>query len=232
MEYIITLLIMIAVYVAVIYLMKYMRNTKLYNLIFVLIVYVLYVWLVWTVYSDVGAYDWNFQNTLPMANVSPFMFSIVPLTLIPIPWLRKRLWLLISLLSVGMFLSTVLGCVYNAAIDYKFHIHFCFDYVSHFALSLFGVYLIRSRQVELRARECIESGALIIGAAIVMMMLNVALDTAFFGLSLNGKHNIYNNVLVESSYLSAILYFVGLAGVLCLGFVYGKLFDKDKFSIK
>jgi hypothetical protein len=42
-------------------------------------------------------------------------------------------------------------------------------------------------------------------------------------LSLNGKHSIYNVVLVESSYLSALLYFFGLFGVLAMGYIYLRL---------
>ena len=53
-----------------------------------------------------------------------------------------------------------------------------------------------------------------------MLVLNVAFDKAFFGLSLNGKHNIYNVVLTDSSYLSAALYFIGLCGVLLMGYYY------------
>ena len=64
-----------------------------------------------------------------------------------------------------------------------------------------------------------------------MMILNVVFDTAFFGLSLNGKHNIYNNVLVLNSYLSAFLYFFGLCGVLLMGFGFSKIFVGEKFRI-
>ena len=50
-----------------------------------------------------------------------------------------------------------------------------------------------------------------------MLVLNLIFDTSFFGLSLRGKHNIYNNVLTNNSYLSAALYFFGLICVLLMG---------------
>ena len=64
-----------------------------------------------------------------------------------------------------------------------------------------------------------------------MLLLNVAFDTAFFGLSLNGKHNIYNMVLVSNSYLSACIYFLGVGVVLLLGVALCKIVERDKFCI-
>ena len=71
-------------------------------------------------------------------------------------------------------------------------------------------------------------GGTILFVAIVMMVLNVIFDKSFFGLSLNGKHNIYNCVLVQNSYLSAAIYFTGLVGVLMLGYFYHKLLNLKK----
>ena len=199
---------------------------RLVNMIASLSVYLMYLSLVYVVYSDVGFYDWNFQNTLPMANVSPFMFSVMPLTWILPKGARKYLYLLISLLSVGMLFSAISSSLYNAIIGYKFHWHFMLDYVAHLILSAWGIYLVKSGQVILCKRDCLISGSLIVGVAFVMMMLNVMLDTAFFGLSLSGKHNIYNNVIVDSSALSALIYFVGLVVVLLLGYGFNKILSK------
>lgn len=225
MTYLFTMLILFALYGAAVYAMKYMDHDKKWNGLFTAAVFVPYVFLGMVIYLDVGFYDWNFQNVLPVANVSPFMFTLTFVSLFLPTKIRKIVYGLISLLSVGMIFSTVVNCVYNAQIHYKFHWHFVLDYVAHFALSAYGVYLVRSRQVDLKIQKCFASGALIVGAAMVMMVLNVIFDTAFFGLSLNGKHNIYNTVLVKSSYLSAVIYFVGLCLVLILGYLYSRCFS-------
>ena len=202
------------------------RCHRLVNIIASLSVYVMYLSLMYVIYSDVGFYDWNFQNTLPMANVSPFMFSIMPLTWILPKGAKKYLYLLISLLSVGMLFSAISSSLYNAVIGYKFHWHFMLDYLAHLILSAWGIYLVKSGQVRLDRRDCIISGSLIVGVAALMMILNVIFDTSFFGLSLNGKHNIYNNVIVDSSALSALIYFVGLVVVLLLGYGFKKILLK------
>ena len=202
------------------------RCHRLVNMIASLSVYLMYLSLMYVVYSDIGFYDWNFQNTLPVANVSPFMFSIMPLTWILPKVAKKYLYLLISLLSVGMLFSAISSSLYNAVIGYKFHWHFMLDYLAHLILSAWGIYLVKSGQVRLDRRDCFISGSLIVGVAALMMILNVIFDTSFFGLSLNGKHNIYNNVIVDNSALSALIYFVGLVVVLLLGYGFNKILLK------
>lgn len=221
--YILTLFLLLGFYGAVIaFGMKYMKRTRLWNIAFALSVFALYMTVVITVYKSVGFYDWNFQNTLPVANVSPFMFTLTPLALLFPKRIKEKLFLLISLLSVGMLLSAIFSCTYNAVIHYAFHLHFTCDYLAHVLLSLFGVYLVRSGQVRLTKKNAVISSSIIVGAAVLMLILNVVFDKAFFGLSLNGKHNIYNVVLTDSSYLSAALYFIGLCGVLLMGYCYSK----------
>ena len=211
------------------YLMKYfLEYTKLVNTIFIISVFVCYLVVVISVYSSVGFDDWNFQNTLPTANVSPFMFSTVVVLLFLPKTIKKYYLLLISLLSVGMFLSPTFNCIYNYQRDYRFIPTFLFDYLAHYLLFLFGIYIIRSHQVDLNIKNAIYGGLIVVCYAVLMMILNVIFDTSFFGLSLNGKHNIYNNVLVSNSYLSALLYFTGLIGVMALGYLFMLLFNKDK----
>lgn len=226
MAYVISMILLLAFYICVLLNMKHMKNTRIFNYIFSTVILACYLHVVIRVYLSVGFNDWNFQNTLPTANVSPFMFTLVGLIyLIPLR-VRKHIYLLISLLSVGMLLSSVFGCIYNASINYRFHLHFLSDYIAHVMLSLWGVYLVKSRQVELTKKNLLTSSGIIVGVAFTMLVLNVIFDTAFFGLSLNGKHNIYNNVLTNNSYLSAALYFFGLIGVLCLGYLYVTLLLK------
>ena len=199
---------------------------RLVNIIASLSVYLMYLSLMYVVYSDVGFNDWNFQNTLPVANVSPFMFTSMLYLLFLPKKLRKSVFLLISLLSVGMLASMVVNCVSNALIHYKFHPHFLLDYIAHVNLSLFGVYLVRSGQVELTKKACTVSGGMIYSVAFTMLILNLIFDTSFFGLSLRGKHRIYNAVVSNESIISALVYFAGVFAVLLLGYLYGKLLQK------
>lgn len=228
MLYILFLILLLVCSIVIICFMPKFKNTRLTNTILVLLTVIPYLALMLIIYLDVGANDWNFTNTLPVANVSPFMFFTLPIFFVLPQTIKKYYLVLIALLSVGMVLSPTFSCIYNTVINYKFHAHFLLNYISHFSLFLLGIYLVKSKQVELNTKNCLIGASIIIGAALVMMLLNVIFDTAFFGLSLNGKHNIYNNVLVENSYLSALIYFIGLIGIMVLGFLFHKLINKNK----
>ena len=231
-EYILALVVLCIVFVIGLCVMKYVRNYKLGNFIFIAVIYLSYLALVLYVYkTDDDPTRWNFLNTLPCANVSPFMFSIMPLLLVLPKKIRAHVYLLVSLLAVGMFFSTLLGCVGNALRGYNFHWHFMLDYIAHIVLALFGIYLILTGQTKPNAKNFIKSTSIIYVVATTMLILNVIFDTSFFGLSLNGKHNIYNMVIVENSYLSAVIYYLGVGIVLGLGYGLCKLIDKDKYRI-
>jgi hypothetical protein len=130
-----------------------------------------------------------------------------------------------------MFFSTVFGCVGNALRNYNFHWQFMLDYLAHMVLALFGIFLIRTKQAKLTTKNCLISASIIYGVATIMLILNVILDKAFFGLSLNGKHNIYNIVLVSNSYLSALIYYLGLGVVLLLGYIVCRFVNKEKYTL-
>ena len=182
------------------------------------------------VYSDVGAESIYFHGVLATENISPFMFSMLPIVYILRGRIKQHLYLLISLLSVGMLISPTPNAVTYAMNNVVFHIEPVLDYVAHLTLSLFGIYLVRSGQVTLAPRKSLYSGLIIIGVALFMMVLNLIFDRSFFGLSLLGKHNIYGNVLVESSYLSALIYFAGLTVILLLGYACSRFFEKRKIG--
>ena len=232
MDYIITLCCLLLFYLLAIKVMGYIKWRRAVNFLTSVSIYVLYLYVVYRAYTSVGVHDWNFQNTLPVANVSPFTFSLMPLLWFLPKRCKRYLHLLICLLCAGMLLSPIFNCVFNAMRAYAFHAQFVADYVAHVLLSLWGIYLVKSRQVELTPRDCVIGGSLIVGVALAMLVHNVIFDTAFFGLSLSGKHNIYNVVLVDSSLVSALLYFSGLIGILLLGYGFQKALTKADEAAK
>ena len=114
--------------------------------------------------------------------------------------------------------------------NYKFHLTIFCDTLAHFLLSLFGIYLIKTKQIELTKKMVTISSLFIVVVAIIMLILNLIFKTSFFGLNLYGNHNIYNMVLVKNKYLSTLIYFVGLNLVLIIGYFYQKIFFVQKRS--
>lgn len=226
MKYLIVFAVLLAIYIVGVLLAKYLVKYKTtVNVIFAILIFASYFYVVRYMYHDVGVKDWNFKNTLPTANVSPFMFCLTPITLLMPRAIRKYLFTLVALLSLGMVVAGLGGALGFMARDYKFHLHITMDCLAHVLISLWGVYLAKSGQVELTLKRALCGGSIIVGVAGMMLVLNLIFKTAFFGLSLYGEHNIYNNKIFESGIVSALAYFVGLCFVLCAGYFYQKVLN-------
>ncbi len=229
MTYLILFFALLSIYIVGILLSKRLASRKaLVNSVFVVLIVAFYLYIVRYTYLDVGPDDWNFKNTLPTANVSPFMFTTTLVMWLLPKSVRKHLFTLVSLLSFGMLVAGLGGCLDYVMRDYMFHWHIAFDCAAHVLLSLWGAYLIRSEQVELTPQKAIRGGAIIVSVAALMLILNSIFKTAFFGLSVYGDHNIYNIKIFESGVVSILVYFVGLCLVLCLGYCYQKILNMKR----
>jgi hypothetical protein len=232
MYYLIALFGVMAVYAAGVCLVPRMPKSKWVVAAFVALVFLPYVYCSLSIMKSAGVDDWNFKNTLPVANVSPFTFFLCPLSLVLPKRIGKYFMTMISLLSVGMLVSGAFTCIFNYMRDYTFYLTFFLDVFEHVTLSLFGVYLVYSEEASLKKRDALIGGGIIVFAAVLMLIVNLIFRTSFFGLSLYGEHNIYNNVLCESGILSAAIYFAGLIGVLALGYLYHKALTKYLYKNK
>ena len=229
MKYLIVFAILLAIYIVGALLAKYFAKYQLLvNMFFVIIIVASYLYIVRYMYYDVGPDDWNFKNTLPTANVSPFMFCLTSIILIMPKVVRKYCMTLVALLSFGMALAGLGGALGYVARHYVFHWHITFDCAAHVFISLWGVYLVKSGQVELTPKKALRGGAIIVSVAFTMLVLNLIYHKAFFGLSPYGEHNIYNIRFFENGVISIIVYFLGLGFVLCAGYFYQKVLNFRK----
>ena len=226
MKYLIVFGVLLAIYIVGVLLAKYLAKYKnVVNVLFVIAIFMSYLYIVRYMYYDVGPDDWNFRNTMPTANVSPFMFCLTPFILIMPKTIRKYLMTLVVLLSLGMVVSGLGGALGFVARNYKFHWHITMDCLAHVLISLWGVYLLKSGQVELTPKKALRGGAIIVSVALIMLILNLIYHKAFFGLSPYGEHNIYNTRFFENGVISIIVYFLGLGFVLCAGYFYQKVLN-------
>ena len=205
--------------------LQYIKNTRFFSIAFPFFIFAAYVVCVIKIGIEAGVKDWNFTNTLPTANVSPFMYCLTPFIFLFPKKIQRYLLTLTAMLALGVLCAGLLTCIFNIVRHYAFHWQIALDSLAHIALSLYGVFLVKSKQVEFDVKTYFISGAIIIAVADVMLILNLILHTSFFGLSLYGNHSIYNVVLCKNGYLSAGLYFGGLCLVLFLGVVYQKLLN-------
>ncbi len=221
--YIITLVILFGGYPIGVWAVGNIKRERLFEVIFPFCTFALYLCCVAYIAVDAGVHDWNFHNALPTANVSPFTYCLTTFIFAFPKRIKRYLYTLVALLSLGLLCAGAITCVFNSIRGYAFHWQIALDSFLHGALSLFGVYLVKSGRVRLDIKSCLIGGGIIVGVAAVMMGLNAILRTSFFGLSVYGEHNIYNVVVCKNGYLSAGLYFIGLCAVLAVGGLFQKL---------
>ena len=231
MFYLIWAFVFLIVYIIAIFLMKYMKNNSYINKIIPCFMFLAII--VESVYYFIldGSSSYNFRNTLPVANVSPFMF-INGIIIIFFPnKIKKYGNTLICLLSLGMFIAGI-GLLLNTHFcKIEPHWNFLLNAFNHILFSLFGIYLYKTNQVHQEKKKIVYSASIIVVVALFMLVLNAFFQTSYFGLSLYGNHNIYNLVLCQDSILSAIIYFIGLSLVLISGWKYSKIINKKNENV-
>ena len=79
--------------------------------------------------------------------------------------------------------------------DYNFYWNFLLDVINHVLLSLYGVYLIKIKDIYFKRNKQISSASIIVVVAIVMLIINIVLKTSFQKdhLILNLKVSLINN---------------------------------------
>lgn len=230
MHYWMSLVLFIVFYIlSIVIFSKYNKKSRLVNYAFIITIFLLYLFCVISIYMDVGFYDWNFQNVLPTANVSPFMYTLLFISILLPENIKHYIFTLVGLLSFPMLCAGLISCVAYIIRDYAFHLTIFVDGFIHVLISIFGVYLVKSAQINFKkSKDVIISGTIILGAAITMLILNLILKTSFFGLSMYDNYSIYNIVLVNNGIVNAIIYLIGLVLVLFIGFIYQLLFNRFK----
>ena len=230
--YIITLVLLFGGYPIGVWAIGKIKRKRLFEILFPFCTFALYLCCVAYIAVDAGVEDWNFHNALPTANVSPFTYCLTAFIFVFPKPVRKYLYTLVALLSLGLLCAGAITCVFNILRSYAFHWQIAIDSLIHGGVSLFGVYLVKSGRVSLGGKTCLISGGVLLGIAAVMMGLNAILRTSFFGLSVHGEHNIYNVVVCQNGYLSAGLYFIGLCTVLAVGWLFQRLVNRKWIKSK
>ena len=178
LHYTISLFLILLFFISgLIFLNKLEKYKKQINIIIPIIIFLFYLHGVIWMYISVGIKDWNFTNTLPVANVSPFMYTLIFVNLFLPKFIKKYNYTLISLLSIGMLVAGILICIGYVLRDYKFHLGIAMDSFNHILVALYGIYLVKSKQTFTNKKNIIVSGLIIIGVALIMLILNLIFDS-------------------------------------------------------
>ncbi len=218
--YIIALLIGVAYFAVVLALiLKYAKKSDVRYCNFLFSVVIFGFYLLDFIDSAIELGGMNIINVFPWSNVSPFTFTLSLLMIIFPQRLKRHFSFLFGLLSLGMtiaaFYTVGSGIVMGSVFFFPFSF---FDCMAHFSVCLYGIYTVASGQKKVTVKGSIGSASIIYLAAIGAIVANVFLGTSCFGLSFDETHNIYHVLIIPNAYLSAVVYFIGLTGVILVGY--------------
>lgn len=189
-------------------------NVKLGNAVFILVDAVLY--LVWNIsYAEKGWLDNGFMT---LANISPFIFTLIPLTIFMKDKIRDYAYSAIAFLHLGLFLATLISPEYVVIFDYETEATFAYaaEAMCHVWAALFGLYLMLTKQVEISFKGWLRSIVFMLSVVSFGVMLNVILDTHCFNMNPN-DYSIYMLDIFGSFEATLVAYYLGIVVVLTLG---------------
>ena len=208
-------------------------NTKIFNTVFIVADVLAY--LCWNIsYAEKGWLDDGFMT---LENISPFTFTLIPLTLFMNEKTKKYAYSTIAFLHFGMFLATLVSPEYVVIFDYKTEATFAYacEAVCHIICSLFGIYLILTNQVRADFSHWVKSIVFMLSVITFGVFLNLILDTYCFNMNPN-RYSIYMIDIFGSFEATLAAYYLGVVVILTLGMQIGgalnKLVEKLKIQYK
>ena len=202
-------------------------NLKTGNIFFIVVDAVLY--LIWNIsYAEKGWLDNGFMT---LANISPFIFTVIPLTVFMKDKVKDFAYSAIAFLHFGLFLATLISPEYVVIFDYKTEATFAYaaEAMCHIWSALFGLYLMVTKQVEINFKSWLRSIIFVLSAVSFGVMLNFILDTHCFNMNPN-SYSIYMLDIFGSFWATLAAYYLGIVVILTLGMQSGymlvRLLDK------
>jgi len=221
--YIAAVLFSIVLYAAGLLFMKYLvQFRKFCDIDFPALIFILYFIEIVLLLVDVKIEDWSYLTLLPLGNVGPFMFFTLPFYFLLPKKVRKYVLTLVALLSPAMLLYGIMRGVTLVVAGTKAYASYVLDIICHVVFAVYGVYLVRSEQVDIDIKRSLIAGAILFGVSILMLILNAIFRTSFFGLSVYGEHNLYNIIYIKSAVLSIFVFFIAFAALLTIGYFFQK----------
>ena len=199
-------------------------NTKLFNIIFVILDVIFY--FVW----NLGMYEngWLKSGFVTLGNISPMIFTVIPLTLFMGEKTKQFAYSAIAFLWVGMFIALFISPEYVYIYDYRREATFLYtrEALCHMLAALFGIYLILTKQVKLNFASWLRSIAFMYAVIFFGVFLNFFFHTRNFGMDPYGDYAIYFLDIFGTFEATLLAYLLGVLTVLTLGLEFGYLMDR------
>lgn len=204
-------------------------NVRFFNGLFIVLDMILF--LLWNIAC--AERGWLADGFMTLENISPFIFTVIPLTVFMNAKTKEYAYSAIAFLHLGLFLATIISPEYEVIFAYKTEATFTYatEAMCHILSALFGVYLMLTNQVKTDFSHWIKSIVFMLGWITFGLSLNLLLDTRCFNLNPQ-RYSIYMLDIFGTFEATVLAYYLGVTLVLTLGMQSGyglcKLVDKIK----
>ena len=199
-------------------------NIKVFNLIFVILdVFFFFLWNL-AMYPK-GKLDDGFET---LENISPLMFTLIPLTYFMKGKVKDYCFSAIAFLSVGMLVAMYASPEYEYVFTFRREADFMYtsEALCHMLCSLFGAYLVLTNQVKPVFSSWIKSIVFMYSFITFGVILNFVFHKSFFGMDPYGDYSIYMIDIFGSFEATLVAYYIGVLLVLTIGMQVNTGLDK------
>ena len=199
-------------------------NTKVFNLVFVLLD-VLFFFLWNLAMFPKGKLDDGFET---LENISPLMFTLIPLTYFMKGKVKDYCFSAIAFLSVGMLVAMYASPEYEYVFTFRREADFFYtsEALCHMLCSLFGAYLVLTNQVKPVFSSWVKSIVFMYSIITFGVILNFVFHKGFFGMNPYGDYSIYMIDIFGSFEATLVAYYIGVLLVLTIGMQVNAGLDK------
>lgn len=199
-------------------------NVKVGNAVFIIVDLVFFFAWNYAAFQ----HGWLRDGFMTLENISPFIMTLIPLTVFMSEKVKKYCNSAIAFLWLGMFLALMISPQHAYIFSYNIDASFIYstEAACHLLASLYGAYLIITGQVECNWKNWVKSLVCLYSVIAFGVMLNYVFHTNKFGMDPHGDYTIYMLDIFGSFEATLIAYLLGVLVVVTLGLQFGVLLNK------
>ena len=199
-------------------------NTKIGNIIFIVVDIVFFFGWNYAAYQK----GWLADGFMTLENISPFVSTLIPLTLFMNEKVKSYCNSAIAFLWLGLFIALSVSPEFSYIFNFDHDATFIYatEASCHLIASLYGVYLIVTGQVVCDFKHWLKSVICMFSVIGFGIILNYAFHRQNFGMDPYGNYKIYMLDIFGSFGATLAAYLFGVLIVLTVGMQLGHVLNK------
>ena len=189
-------------------------NVKIGNLIFVLADAFFFFLLNYCYFKRGGL-----ESFMTFDNISPFTFTIIPLLYLAKDKVKDYAFCAIAFLHFGMLCAVMVSPEQAYLFNFKAEadVLYTADAFCHMIASLFGIYLVLTKQVKPSFKSWLKSIVFMYSVITFGVIINYVFHRSNFGMNPYGDYSIYFLDVFHNFGTTLLVYYLGVLVVLTFG---------------